>query len=1846
GGFGGGAIKLIAEEILTFDGIIETNGTVGEGASSYDAGGGSGGSIWVTADTLTGSGIFVAGGGNGFDGTSDGGGGAGGRIAVYYNSTSWDVSDFTQSEIKGGSGHQGAEDGQVGTLVYVDDDDDDTSIFTGFWWQDNDAIGPHFNFRHVNMTDAWVRVNGSVIVNATEDFRLTNVTLNDTGAVTTTKFIGDNVLFDSDTVINLSNRLHIVYNSSFNDTNVNYALSPALTIENNTVAQIEWINSSLSGLYNLSANVRLGANRAFVNSTSIDRLNTTANITLYNISLTNPEPFVDVEDDGTFVRCTAGTNPACVELSYTGTTYKFNTTHFTTFEARQPNTLPNVSQVTLNSSLGTNTSAENLTLYYTVSDSDGEPVKNITNWYVNNVSLMVLKMLFEGGSTEYFTPDYSVYGNNGTVKNGTTWSSSAGFDSWGAYQFDGTDDYIEIADDSSLDLTSAITIEARVKSTEDGYVMIVPVSTAPQTVFRENFVSGQTATSQCNSFKSFKASLSSGKTYTRAIMNGTNDVTGVICTGSNANTICQNIRSNASGSVSCAGNTWNFGACGAGREVNINQTICQCPNPGYVFRPCITNSNWGGINTATCGGPTQNMSIICEEASSITGYAYSVSTSGGGEFIINSGGTVYNVTAGGNINDDAWHHLVATFDGSEMKIYIDGSLQNNNSAYSGSLPTGSGIYLGRNFTEGDPVYFNGTMDEVRIYNRALSAEQIDALYKNLTDLIVSQETTAGEEWRGCITPTDDEEAGNETCSNNLTVLTSNTPPNTTQVFMNSSLGTNTSSESLNCYANATDAEETSFDIDYRWYNNSVEVVQLAGTASNVANATLALVSTLGAGNTTKGENWTCEVRADDGTDIEPDWNNATNSIIILNSLPTQDQPILNSSNLQNRTDENLTVYPQNVDDNDGDAVQEIINWYRNGTSITVLNMPFENTSNDAGQYASVWAKDYSGYGNNGTVYGAALWNQTGGYDGFGAYEFDGSDDFINISNTAQLNQQGDMSISTWVNTAFGVPAGQSRSIVEKWQGGSIAYPYVLRQNPGGFAEFADYNGSSGGSNSVVSTTRINDSAWHHVVAVRNNQTGRMLIYIDGSLENNNSRINKGSISNSHNVFIGSRANISNTHFNGTIDNARIYNRALTSAQILALYRNKTDTIVSEETIVGDVWHACVTPNDQDPDGQTNCSENMTIREELCNINGTITDAFGSFVFSTVNLYNSTGGLVTSDDESYNMSVECNNKYDFEVKPSTGSFNSLRVINLSLSTADVNEVVDLEDSAETVESPESGNWSEVIAWNPNSTITYDYISINFTYNDTDLGFYKCVNWSYTTQNCTDDNWTLITESIPDNYTQFVYNFTPGDPEVGVADKPNLIGFLNIYDVTGLADALRGSGGTFIGRYYNGSPLNLSSGKAYRIEIVVNNTDNQTNGILLDPFHNNIPDELAIDLQGIDSPNVTVTAGTVTVNPFTNTTIAGTEAGTTKLIWDAQSPDKTVENLNYPGDQVKFWYVVDYTTAIESSNNLTSFIDVQGTNKNDLTLINPLNTQAPDLFINSTYIDFSDSNPKENENITINATVFNLGSANATNVTVQFFDGNETHGTQINGNVTVNISANSNVTVNMTWLAVLGPHNITVVVDPPTATNGSIAESDETNNVDNKTLNTQSYHTFYGSIFGNLTLRDAGSNILYNWLINDYQGSVLVTDVDSSIDFISLKALGWNDTGGRTSGDFDDADANLNITGWNDSTKKLWTNNGGVALFNSTFNLTRQSITDVPVINSTNSSDFITGILWDDSDDTDNEYDTSDKEDLVFVTNIKDNTVGKYGAVDYEIRVPVRLEEYAAGSDLLAFYIQLK
>ena len=86
--------------------------------------------------------------------------------------------------------------------------------------------------------------------------------------------------------------------------------------------------------------------------------------------------------------------------------------------------------------------------------------------------------------------------------------------------------------------------------------------------------------------------------------------------------------------------------------------------------------------------------------------------------------------------DGAWHHCAATFDGQMMRVYLDGR-------EIGSLPRPGGIalrasapaFIGSSSGQGE--FFQGGLDDLRIYARALTPEQILHLYRHGTELLVS-----------------------------------------------------------------------------------------------------------------------------------------------------------------------------------------------------------------------------------------------------------------------------------------------------------------------------------------------------------------------------------------------------------------------------------------------------------------------------------------------------------------------------------------------------------------------------------------------------------------------------------------------------------------------------------------------------------------------------------------------------------------------------------------------------------------------------------------------------------------------------------------------------------------------------------------------------------------------------------------------------------------------------------------------------------------------------------------------------------------------------------------------------
>lgn len=73
----------------------------------------------------------------------------------------------------------------------------------------------------------------------------------------------------------------------------------------------------------------------------------------------------------------------------------------------------------------------------------------------------------------------------------------------------------------------------------------------------------------------------------------------------------------------------------------------------------------------------------------------------------------------------AWYHVCGTHDGALLKLAINGAIASTSSAGPLAVTTRD-IYIG---SESSAYYFDGKIQDVRIYNRALSAEEIKILYE-------------------------------------------------------------------------------------------------------------------------------------------------------------------------------------------------------------------------------------------------------------------------------------------------------------------------------------------------------------------------------------------------------------------------------------------------------------------------------------------------------------------------------------------------------------------------------------------------------------------------------------------------------------------------------------------------------------------------------------------------------------------------------------------------------------------------------------------------------------------------------------------------------------------------------------------------------------------------------------------------------------------------------------------------------------------------------------------------------------------------------------------------------------
>jgi hypothetical protein len=150
----------------------------------------------------------------------------------------------------------------------------------------------------------------------------------------------------------------------------------------------------------------------------------------------------------------------------------------------------------------------------------------------------------------------------------------------------------------------------------------------------------------------------------------------------------------------------------------------------------ITLSAW----IKTTPGGDNNQRVIDRSNTTVTApfsdYALEVRSGTGllkGALEMDIGGVGYFLNTTSDITDNVWHHLVGTYDGSNLNVYLDGLPDGSMPATGSITDRGMPMYLGRYGADPTIVRYGGVMDEVAVYDRALTPAEVQALYLAGTD---------------------------------------------------------------------------------------------------------------------------------------------------------------------------------------------------------------------------------------------------------------------------------------------------------------------------------------------------------------------------------------------------------------------------------------------------------------------------------------------------------------------------------------------------------------------------------------------------------------------------------------------------------------------------------------------------------------------------------------------------------------------------------------------------------------------------------------------------------------------------------------------------------------------------------------------------------------------------------------------------------------------------------------------------------------------------------------------------------------------------------------------------------
>ena len=180
-------------------------------------------------------------------------------------------------------------------------------------------------------------------------------------------------------------------------------------------------------------------------------------------------------------------------------------------------------------------------------------------------------------------------------------------------------------------------------------------------------------------------------------------------------------------------------------------------------------------------------------------------------------------------------------------------------------------------------------------------------------------------------------------------------------------------------------------------------------------------------------------------------------------------------------------------------------------------------------------------GNDGTLTNNPTYSSANG----GSIVLDGVNDYVNCGNDTSVQITGELTQEAWFKSSV---VGQQAIIYKDNQTNRC---YKMQIHPSG-SVWPIYFTNNSAFNSFYGAINVCDGSWHHIVTTYTPST-LVAIYVDGSLDVSTASSVPAFLDNdSVDLELGRKGNGS-LYLNGSISQAKIYNRALSASEVLQNY---------------------------------------------------------------------------------------------------------------------------------------------------------------------------------------------------------------------------------------------------------------------------------------------------------------------------------------------------------------------------------------------------------------------------------------------------------------------------------------------------------------------------------------------------------------------------------------------------------------------------------------------------------------------------------------------------------------------